>query len=78
MKKNMRKEIRIGVLIFAVYNIIYLITKVIDTEIVVLHFCLGGLAGLAFVEIIIGLLPESIYFKIKNFKKKIPFLFTRE
>ena len=56
-------------MLFAIFNVVNFITNEIGTEILVLHFCLGGLAGLAFVEIIIGLLPQSIYLKINNCKK---------
>lgn len=68
MKENMRKEIKIGVILFAIFNVLNFIAIEIGTEIIPLHFCLGGLAALAFAEIIIGLLPESIYLKVKNCK----------
>lgn len=75
MKKNIRKEIKIGALIFAIFNVVNFIANEIGREILVLHLCLGGLAGLAFAEVIIGLLPEMIYLKVKNYKKKfIPFI----
>lgn len=69
MRNNMRKETKIGFLIFAIFNIVNFITNEIGREIPILHFCLGGLAGLAFAALIIGLLPESIYLKIKDYKK---------
>lgn len=69
MKENMRKEIKIGILFFAIFNILNLIANVIGKEILALHFFRGGFAALALVEIIIGLLPESIYLKVKNSKK---------
>jgi hypothetical protein len=75
MKGKMRKETKIGLLILAIFYVLNLITKEIGEEIFVLHFLLGGLVGLAFAEMVIGLLPESIYLKIKNFKKKCnPFI----
>jgi len=75
MRENMRKEIKNGVLLFTLFNIINLIIIVIGKEIVVLHFCRGVLAGLAFTQVIIGMLPESIYLKVKSFKKNcIPFI----
>lgn len=75
MKEKMRKETKIGLLLFAIFNVVHLITNEIGPEIVVLHFILGGLVGLALAEIIIGLLPESAYFRLKKFKKNIiPFI----
>jgi len=69
MNQKMRKEIKIGILLFAIFNVVNLITNEVGTKFAVLHFLLGGLAGLAFAEIIIGLLPESIYLSLKNHKK---------
>lgn len=69
LMKNMRKEIKNAIMLFALFNTINFITIVIGKEILALHFCCGVFAGLAFTEIIIGLLPESIYLKVKNFKK---------
>ena len=69
MKENMRKETKIGLLLFAIFNILNFITKEVGTEMPILHFCLGVLTGLAFLYIIIGLLPESNYLKLRRFKK---------
>lgn len=74
MNRKMRKETKIGILLLAIFNVINLITNEIGTEIVALHFLLGGLAGLALAEFIIGLLPETAYTGLKNWKKSfIPF-----
>jgi len=74
MRENMKKEMRNAVILFTVFNIINFITIVIGKEIAILHFIRGGLAGLAFTQVIIGLLPESTYVKLKNFKNSsIPF-----
>ena len=71
----MRKEIKNSVILFAVFNVLNFITIVIGKEILVLHFCRGIMAGLAFIQVIIGVLPESIYLKVKSFKKNcIPFI----
>jgi len=69
MKTDMRKELKIGILLFAVFNLINFFTKNILPEIPALHFILGALVGLALCQIIIGILPESTYLKLKNFKK---------
>lgn len=72
MGADMRKEIKNGVLFFSLFNIINLINIVIGKDIPILHFCCGVLAVLAFLQVIIGLLPESIYHEfveICNFKK---------
>lgn len=69
VKENMRKEIKIGLAFFVLFSILNFISNEIGAEIPILHFGRGILVGLAFAEIIIGLLPESIYLKTKNFKK---------
>lgn len=69
MKGNMRKETRIGLLLIAIFNLVNFITNELGTKVPVLHFCLGGLAGLAFMELIMGMLPEAVYYKIKSYKK---------
>lgn len=71
MKTTMRKELKIGILLFAIYNLANLIINQMLPEIPALHFILGGLVGLSSCLIIIGLLPESTYLKLKNFKKKL-------
>lgn len=65
----MRKKLKIGILLFAIYNLANLIINYLLPEIPVLHFILGGLAGLALCQIIIGSLPETTYLKLKNLKK---------
>lgn len=70
MKTTMRKELKIGLLLFAVFNLVNLFVNNRFPEIPALHFILGGLAGLAFCQIIIGILPESAYLKLKKLKKK--------
>lgn len=71
MDKSNRKEIKIGIFLFTIFNVINFITDQIGTEIFVFELLLGGIAGVAFAEIIIGSLPETIYVKLKNFKKNI-------
>ncbi len=71
MKRDMRKETKIGILLLALFNIINFITTNIAPEIHILHFLLGGLAGLSLCQIVIGILPESAYLKLKNFKKSL-------
>lgn len=71
MDKSNRKEIKIGIFLFTIFNVINFITDQIGTEIYVFELLLGGIAGVAFAEIIIGSLPETIYVKLKNFKKNI-------
>lgn len=71
MNRNMRKELKIGILIFAIFNVINFIIRDFVPEIPVLHFFLGGFVALAFAEIIIGILPEPTYLKLKHFKNSI-------
>lgn len=71
MKKNMRKETKIGILLLVLFNIINFIATDIFPEIPMLHFLLGGLVGLSLCQIVIGILPESAYLKLKNFKKSL-------
>ncbi|MBU4540573.1 MAG: hypothetical protein KJ774_05050 [Firmicutes bacterium] len=69
MKTEMRKELKTGILFFAIFNLINFFAKNIISELPVLHFILGGLVGLALCQIIIGILPETTYLKLKNLKK---------
>ncbi len=69
MRENMRKEVKIGLLLFAIFNVLKYITNEIVSEVPVIHFILGGLVGLSLVHIVIGSLPESTYSKIKAFKR---------
>lgn len=71
MDKSNRNEIKIGIFLFTIFNVIHFVTDQIGTETFVFELLLGGIAGMAFAEIIIGLLPETIYVKLKNFKKNI-------
>lgn len=71
MKPAMRKELKIGLLLFAIFNLANLVINHLLPEIPVLHFILGGLAGLAFCQTIIGILPEASYLKLKNLKKNL-------
>lgn len=71
MKSDMRKEVKVGILLFAIFNILNLIINNFFPEIPVLHFILGGLVGLALSQIIIGILPEPAYLKLKHFKKNV-------
>lgn len=64
----MKKEVKIGILLFAVFNVLNLIFNEIVAETPVLHYLLGGLVGLSLAMIIIGILPESVYLKLKEFK----------
>lgn len=69
MKENMRKEVKMGLLLFAIFSIIRYITIEIVAEVPVIHFFLGGLVGLSLVYIIIGSLSEATYLKLKAFKR---------
>jgi hypothetical protein len=71
MKKPMKREVKVGILLFAIFNIVNLIANTILPEMPILHFLRGGLVGLALSQIIIGILPEPAYLKLKNLKKKI-------
>lgn len=71
MKPTMRKELKIGLLLFALFNLVNLFTNNLFPEIPALHFILGGLAGLAFCQTVIGILPEATYLKLKKFKKNL-------
>jgi hypothetical protein len=69
MKTAMRKELKIGILLFAIFNLINFWSKNVISELPALHFIVGGLTGLALCQIIIGILPESTYLKLKHFKR---------
>lgn len=71
MKATMRKELKIGLILFALFNLVNLFTNNLFPEVSALHFILGGLAGLAFCETIIGILPETTYTKLKKLKKNL-------
>lgn len=57
----MKKELRLGILSIAIYLVFKQFLNIPD-------FILGFLMGLALLFIIIGLLPEKIYVKIKKIK----------
>lgn len=67
----MRKEVKVGILLFAIFNILNIIANNLLQEIPMLHFILGGLVGLALSQIIIGILPEPTYKKLKRSKKNL-------
>lgn len=64
----MRKEFKLGVMLFAIFNVVRFIAKDILTELPAIHFILGVIVGLALVHIMIGSLPEDKYLRIKAFK----------
>ena len=70
MRKS-RKEIRTAVLLFALFQVVYFISMQLGEEIRAVHFALGIIAGLAFSALLIGLLSDSVYQRLKNFKKRI-------
>jgi hypothetical protein len=68
----MKKEIRIGLLFLALYNLLnFTVNYVLEREIPALHFFLGAFIGFALAEIVIGMLPESVYDKLKSHKRNI-------
>jgi len=71
MKTTMRKELKIGLLLFALFNLVNLFVNNLSPEVPALHFILGGLAGLSFCGTIIGILPETTYTKLKKLKKNL-------
>lgn len=71
MRNELKKEVKIGILLFAVFNVLNLIFNEIFAEMPTLHFLLGGFAGLSLTMIIIGILPEAVYLKLKDFKSNL-------
>lgn len=69
--KNSRKEIQTAVLLFALFQIVHFIFMQLGEEFRAVHFALGIIAGLAFSALLIGLLSDSVYQRLKNFKKRI-------
>lgn len=68
----MKKEIRMGLLFFALFSILrFTVNNVLEKDIPALHFLMGAFIGLALAEFIIGMLPESVYDKLKNCKKNL-------
>jgi hypothetical protein len=67
----MRKETKIGLLFFAIFNILNFIHNKMASDIPLLHFTIGILVGLGFLYIFIGILPESVYIKIKSLKNNL-------
>lgn len=70
-KRNMRKETRYGIILIAVYNCINIFFTNTNKEIPTLHFLLGGLAGMAILQFVLGMLPEEKYMKLKQYKKSV-------
>jgi len=58
---SMKKELRVGILLQTIYLIIDRFLNIPD-------FILGLLLGLGLCLIVIGILPEKAYFKIKKTK----------
>lgn len=67
----MRREFKLGVLIFAIFNFIRFIAEDILKEVPEIHFILGVLAAMSLVYIMIGTLPENTYLKIKSLKRNL-------
>ncbi|MFH5836763.1 hypothetical protein ACHAL6_11895 [Proteiniclasticum sp. C24MP] len=68
---NTRKELKNAVMFFALFQVVNFISIQTGREIRALHFLLGIIAGLAFSELMIGLLSDSVYHRIRSFKKNI-------
>lgn len=69
MKENVRKETKIGALLFVVFNVVRIIADDKLTDLPLIHFSLGLLSGAAILLIMIGFLPEDKYLRIKSFKR---------
>ena len=71
----MRKEFKLGAFIFVIFTVVRFIAEDKLSEMPLIHFLLGILAGVAIILIMIGALPEAKYLRIKAFKKKLnPFV----
>ncbi len=68
MKKELRKETKVGLICFVVFNILNYIAIETGSELPLLHFCTAGFIGLSISFLIVGLLPENVYTKVKNIK----------
>lgn len=64
MKRKLRIELRIGLLLFAVWSVLNQFT---ETP----HFVLGGLIGISICLMLIGGLHKAQYTALKLFKKKM-------
>ena len=64
MKRKLRNELKIGLLLYALYGILYRFTEMP-------HFVLGGLIGGSVCLMLIGVLSEAQYNTLKSFKKRI-------
>jgi len=71
MKTTMRTEVKIGIVLFAIFNFANLMLQSLIAEMPLLHFIIGMLVGLSFCLIIIGILPETTYLKLKKLKKNL-------
>lgn len=66
----MRKETKIGILFFVLSTVLNKITKEFLLEVNILYFITGACTCSGLVGIIIGMLPQDVYGKLKEWKKK--------
>ena len=64
MKKGMRKELQIGLLLVGTY---FVLSRFFPIP----GYILGVLLGLGLAFEIVGILPDSVYQRIKRWKKQI-------
>ena len=64
MKRKLRNELRVGLMLFALYGVFY---QFFDIP----HFVLGGLIGASVCLMLIGGLGESQYNALKSLKRSI-------
>ena len=70
MNWDVRKEIKTGVLLFTVFNLLNFISDHLGADYSAIHFMLGMIAGLAFAHILVGILPEPVYVGLKKRKSR--------
>lgn len=73
----MRKETKIGILFFVLSIVLNKITKEFSVEVNILYFIIGACTGLSLVGIIIGMLPQNVYRKLKEWKKKYVLVYNK-
>jgi len=62
MNKNMRNELKIGIVCFAIFILISQFSSAPE-------FVKGGLMGISLCFEFVGILPEKAYQRLKNWKK---------
>jgi hypothetical protein len=69
-ENNMRKELKIGLVLIMIFNLTNGLLRGVIGENMFLEFISGGLCGGGLLGIILGIIPDTAYLKIRRLKGK--------